>query len=97
MKKGIQDSVTNIIDQFDDKFSTFEKRLESVVAPTRRSVLQRFPIVFSLLTTFGVVTTFLGFELILANMTFIYSRPWLVLGIGVLVLVLTGSLYKKLA
>ena len=36
--------------------------VDTYISPIRTSVLKRFPILFSLLTTFGVATTFLGFE-----------------------------------
>jgi hypothetical protein len=96
MKDTVKHSVGKLFDQVDIKVTQLEARMQAALEPTRKSVLQRFPILFTLLTTFGLVTTFLGFELVLAQIGFLYSRPWLMLSVGVLVLVLTGSLYKKL-
>jgi uncharacterized integral membrane protein len=64
--------------------------------PIRRSVFKRFPIVFTLLGTFGVGATFYGIERILASIVWLNERPWVILGIGLSVLALIGSLYKKL-
>ena len=70
--------------------------VDSYMAPVRKSVLERFPILFSLLVTFGVSATFLGFEKIIAQIGFLDRNPILVLILGVGILALTGTLYKKL-
>ena len=70
--------------------------VDSYVAPVRNSVLQRFPIVFSLLVTFGVTTTFLGFEKIIESIPFLNDHPVVVLILGMSILAFTGTLYKKL-
>lgn len=67
------------------------------IAPIRTSVLKRFPILFSLLTTFGVATTFLGFEKIVSNISFLDQHPFLMLILGISILATTGTLYKKLS
>ena len=71
--------------------------VDTYVSPLRTSVLARFPIVFSLLTTFGVATTFLGFEKIVSNIAFLDQHPFLMLILGISILALTGTLYKKLS
>jgi uncharacterized integral membrane protein len=99
----IKQSVTKVVDVAEDIIEaaetgvkTVEKKVDAAVAPTRNSFLQRFPILFSLLVTFGVATTFLGFEQLVARTPFLYDRPAFMLAIGVGVLVITGTLYKKL-
>lgn len=76
--------------------SALEEQFEAYVNPARKSVLERFPILFALLTTAGVVITFLGIELLVVEWTWLYSKPWLVLAVGVAILAITGSLFKKL-
>ena len=61
----------------------------------RQAVFARFPLLFTLLAAFGLVATFYGFERII-DTTFLADSPWLLLGTGILTLVLTGTLYKKL-
>lgn len=70
---------------------------DTYIAPIRTSVLKRFPIIFSLLTTFGVATTFLGFEKIVSNITFLDQHPFVMLILGISILATTGTLYKKLS
>ena len=76
----------------DDVVSTTDKTFE----PIRQSVFRRFPTTFTLLVTFGVAATFFGIERIIAEMSWLNERPYVIFGIGILILILTGRLYKKL-
>lgn len=62
----------------------------------RQSAFQRFPLLFTLLTTFGFVATLYGFEHLLNRVDLLVENPFIMLGVGVLTLLLTGTLYKKL-
>ena len=66
------------------------------LARGRNSAFSRFPLVFTLLGAFGLIATFYGFERIIDKIDFFADHPFLLLGTGLLVLILTGSLYKKL-
>lgn len=83
-------------DNVDALTRTITNEIDSYIAPTRQSILKRFPILFSLLATFGVATTFLGFEKIVSRITFLDQHPLLMLTVGVSILAATGTLYKKL-
>lgn len=72
-------------------------RMDSYISPIRTSVLKRFPILFSLLTTFGVATTFLGFEKIVSTIPLFDQNPFVMLILGISILAATGTLYKKLS
>lgn len=70
--------------------------VDTYIAPVRTSAVKRYPVLFSLLVTFGVAMTFLGFEKIVAQVAFLENNPILLLIIGISILALTGTLYKKL-
>lgn len=70
--------------------------VDSYIEPVRTSVLKRYPILFSLLVTFGVALTFLGFEKLVTQIAFLDNHPLLLLIGGISILALTGTLYKKL-
>ena len=89
-------SVQATVDAMAVSLQKTERQLDRMAQPVRQRVLSRFPILFTLLTTFGVAATFFGFERILAEITFLHDRPWLILFIGILVLMGTGTLYKVL-
>ena len=67
-------------------------RLEKV----RDSSFKRFPIIFILLSSFGLVATFYGFEKVIDGVPFFNENPMMILVTGIATLIITGSLYKKL-
>jgi len=62
----------------------------------RDSVFGRFPLLFTMLSTFGLVATLYGFEKVIDEIDFLANRPWAILGLGLSTLLFTGALYKKL-
>lgn len=62
----------------------------------RENAFGRFPLLFTMLAAFGLVATLYGFERLIDKVEFLADNPFILLGIGVLTLILTGSLYKKL-
>lgn len=68
----------------------------SKLAQTREGVFARFPLLFTLLGTFGLVATFYGFEGIINRIELLADNPVILLSVGLLALITTGTLYKKL-
>lgn len=73
-----------------------EKQLAQKFGQGRKAVFERFPLVFTLLGAFGLVATFYGFERLIDQIDLLANNPFILLGTGLLTLILTGSLYKKL-
>jgi len=71
--------------------------VEKQIAPVRKSILKRFPTLFLLAVTFGFSLVIYSIEVILAKSGFVFDHPWISLGIGVGILVITGTLYRKLS
>lgn len=71
--------------------------VEKQIAPVRKSILKRFPTLFLLAVTFGFSLVIYSIEIILTQHGFVLDHPWLSLGIGVGVLTITGTLYRKLS
>jgi len=84
-----------VLDSAEQTIHDVEREVSDVMQPVRRSVFERFPILFLLLVSFGVSAVFFGFEQFLAQSA-LAERPLLVLSIGVFVLIGTGTLYRKL-
>lgn len=61
-----------------------------------RSVFGRYPLVFSFLGTFGVVLIIHGIEGVIDKISVLRERPILILTVGILLLTLTGTLYKRI-
>ncbi|MCA9358743.1 hypothetical protein KC926_00895 [Candidatus Kaiserbacteria bacterium] len=63
----------------------------------RNSAFTRFPMLFVLLTSFGLVATFYGFEKVIDQIPYFTENPHMILVTGVSILLFTGALYKKLS
>ncbi len=61
-----------------------------------RPVLSRYPLIFAFLLTFSFAAILHGFELFTDGMSIFKEHPTLLIVLGVLALLLTGTLYKKL-
>lgn len=72
------------------------KEVNNFMRKHGRSVFGRYPLLFSLLGTFGVVLVIHGFDGIVEKISFLSERPALLLVIGIAILVLTGTLYKRI-
>ena len=70
--------------------------VENQITSRRDSVFERFPLLFTLLGTFGVATTLYGVEGLINKVHFLSNNPVIAFATGLLVLVFTGTLYKKL-
>ena len=73
-----------------------DQKVVSRLSPVRDSAFNRFPLFFALLGAFGVVATFYGFERLIDKIDLLADNPFILLASGILILILTGSLYKKL-
>ena len=73
-----------------------EKLLAQHLAKRRKAVFSRFPLLFTLLGSFGLVATFYGFERLIDRVQLFSDYPVILLTTGLTILVLTGTLYKKL-
>lgn len=73
-----------------------EKLLSQRLSERREAVFSRFPLVFTLLGSFGLVATFYGFERLIDEVPALSDNPLILLATGLTILIITGSLYKKL-
>jgi uncharacterized integral membrane protein len=88
--RGFVSQVTEIL-------HTTTTGVDTYIAPVRSSILKRFPVLFALLTTFGVSTTFYGFNKLIDQIAILNNNPLLMLIVGMGILTFTGTLYKKLS
>lgn len=79
-----------------DQIEGLTKRTNDYMATQTRGTLGRYPVLFSLLTAFGVVAILHGFHSFIEHLPFLAERPLLVFFLGVIILIFTGTLYKKL-
>jgi hypothetical protein len=77
-------------------FTEIEERIAHKVVEGRDKAAVRFPLVFGLLASFGIVSVFYGFEALINKVDWLRDNPWAMLLVGVSTLIATGTAYKKL-
>ncbi len=97
IKKTFETTVTTTLDSIDSTVVEATKKIDTLVSPTRSTFAKRYPTLFSLLATLGVIMTFLGIEQLLLTADILERHPMLILALGIAILALTGTLYKKLS
>ena len=61
-----------------------------------KSVFDRYPVMFALLVIFGATMMSQGIKEIIYRISYLKENPEIMLLAGLLILVITGTLYKKL-
>lgn len=70
--------------------------IHDALSARTRPVLRRYPLTFAFLFVFAVAAILHGFELIVDHTPFFDEYPWTLLAGGVILLFITGSLYRWL-
>lgn len=77
-------------------FTEAEERLIHRIEENRQRVNKRFPLWTALAATFGLVSIWVGMGKMIDKVPFFVNNPWVLIVLGILVLIGTGSTYKKL-
>jgi len=71
-------------------------KINNVMASRTRAVFEKYPITFGLLILFGVTTLHEGIKGLMHKFGLLDLNPIYLLVTGLLILIITGTLYKKL-
>lgn len=71
-------------------------RMNQLFAEKGKNVFSRYPLIFALLIVFGVTMVTQGIRDMLSKISLFDNNPLVMFSIGLLVLIFTGTLYKKL-
>jgi len=74
---------------------SIEKSIEKKLKRDKKA-LQRHPVLFGFLGTFGLVAVFVGLEEIIRQIPYLYNNPYMLTLFGVIILFFTGALYRLL-
>jgi len=72
------------------------KEFNKVAAKHTRPVWRRYPLLFAFLVTFGMAAILDGLKFILDDSKFFREHPVVLILIGIIILIFTGTLYKVL-
>lgn len=71
-------------------------KVNVMVGLRTKSVLRRYPITFALIVLAGVVAVSEGLKGVVESFGIFEGHPWYLLFTGLIILVVTGTIYKKL-
>lgn len=77
-------------------FTDAEVRFIKKLDEKRVNAEARFPLLTALFATFGFVSLLYGLEKIIDNIKFLSNNPVVLLILGLVILAITGTVYKKL-
>jgi len=77
-------------------FTDMEERIARRIIEQRSRAAVKFPLVFGIATSFGIVATYYGFEKLMDRIDLFTEQPWMLLVVGITTLLITGAAYSKL-
>ena len=77
-------------------FTDIDDKIIEKARMRSESIAERYPLTFALVGTFGLVSTFYGFEKIIDGIQLFVNHPWILLVIGLATLSITGLALRKL-
>lgn len=78
------------------KIEELTAKLNESFGKKGKSVFERYPLAFALLVIVGATMMSQGIKELLMKVSFLKTSPLLMFIIGIVILIITGTLYKKL-
>jgi hypothetical protein len=78
------------------KVETLTAQLNELFNKKGKWVFSRYPLTFALFVVIGVTLVSQGIRDLLLEISFFKNQPFIMLITGILILLITGTLYKKL-
>jgi hypothetical protein len=79
-----------------DQKKDMDSKLVERLAKSKETAFHRFPLLFAMLAAFGIVITNNGIQGLINKIPWLDNNPFVTLLVGVVILLFTGTLYKKL-
>lgn len=79
-----------------ERIETLVRGMHDQAEQYTRPVKKRYPLLFAFLFTFSVAAIFQGFEIFANQIAFFERHPLSLMVVGIIMLFLTGGLYKAL-
>lgn len=70
------------------------ERITVLAEKNNRSIFRKYPLTFSFFSLLGFAAVLYGLERTFDRILFFQNNPWVVLLAGVIILMITGTLYK---
>ncbi len=73
-----------------------QEKILSILHEEQRRAKEKFPLVYALIGTFGLLCTVGGINKIISEIDFLNNNPIYLVAFGLAILLATGAAYKKL-
>jgi uncharacterized membrane protein YesL len=77
-------------------FKVKDLKVTDTFSKQKKNAFNRYPLLFALLAAFGLVITNDGIQALITKVGWLNRNPIITLIIGLIILLFTGTLYKKL-
>lgn len=71
-------------------------KVNGIMAEKSKPIFGKYPLTFATIILIGVVAVSEGLKDIITSISFYDGHPWRLLFTGLLILIITGTIYKKL-
>jgi hypothetical protein len=92
MSKDYKQISVDVLKHIED----LSNQVNKIMAPRAKNVFRRYPITFGLLILLGVMALHEGLKGVMKNYGLLDGNPWYLILIGLVILLITGTVYKKL-
>ena len=79
-----------------EHIENLSNQVNEIMASRTKSVFTRYPVTFGLLIVFGAIAVHEGLKGLMKDFGLLDISPWHLLVTGLVLLTITGTLYKKL-
>lgn len=78
------------------KVEELTAKLNESIGNKTKPMLTRYPLIFALLVIVGATMVSQGIKDLILEIYFLKGSPWVMLFLGMIILIITGTLYKNL-
>ncbi|ETB63885.1 TPA: hypothetical protein DIC38_01880 [Candidatus Nomurabacteria bacterium] len=78
------------------KVEELTAKINEMFSKKGKSVFERYPLLFAFLVVIGATMMSQGVKDLILSINFLKFNPWAMFSFGVIILIITGTLYKKL-
>ena len=79
-----------------EHIENLSNQVNKIMASRTKNVFRRYPVTFGLAIVFGAVAVHEGLKGLMAEYGLLDISPWYLVVAGLVILTITGTLYKKL-
>lgn len=97
VKRYTEEQLQGLVQAAEQLVSGVVTEADRTISPYRKSAFARFPLLFTMSGALGAAMFFYGFNTFLDTVPSVFEHPIVVMVAGFLLLIATGTVYKRLS